>query len=97
LARRFARTALLGQNVFSTRKEEAAVTSKLTKRRGNVYENKGPLLEKRLESGNVAENTDSYALKAVMLLKPKVVSTRRGISSGYRTWRSEASAQWYRK
>ena len=31
----------LGQNVFSTGKEETVVTLKLKDRRGNVYENKG--------------------------------------------------------
>jgi hypothetical protein len=40
-------------------------------RRGNVYENKGPLWRRWGLSWNVTENKDSYALKAGMLLKTK--------------------------
>jgi hypothetical protein len=47
---------------------------KLNERRGNVYENKGPLWKKWGRSGNVIENKGSYASKAGMLLKSKVVS-----------------------
>jgi hypothetical protein len=41
---------------------------------GNVYENKGPAFSGPGQSGNVAENKGSYALKAGMLLILKVVS-----------------------
>jgi len=43
----------------------------LKDQRGNVYENKGPLWKKWRQSGNVVENTDSYTLKAGMLLNIK--------------------------
>ena len=43
-------------------------------RRRNVYENKGPAFHRREKSGNVEENKGSYALKAGMLVKIKVVS-----------------------
>jgi hypothetical protein len=36
---------------------------------GNVYENKGLIFLRRGQSGNVIENTGSYALKAGILLK----------------------------
>lgn len=35
----------------------------------NLYENKGSVFHRRLQSGNVIENKDSYALKSGMLLK----------------------------
>jgi hypothetical protein len=50
---------------------------KLKDRRGNVIENKGSRLENWRGSGNVIENTASYALKAGMLLKRKDVGGRR--------------------
>jgi hypothetical protein len=46
----------------------------LNGRRGNLYENKGPSFSSPEQSGNVIENKGSYALKARMLLKRKVVS-----------------------
>jgi hypothetical protein len=46
---------------------------KLKNRSGNVIEKKGSGLEDRRGSGNVIENTASYALKAGMLLKIKEV------------------------
>jgi hypothetical protein len=48
----------------------------LTERCGNVIENKARLWKTPQESGNVVENKDSYASKAGMLLKIKVVGTR---------------------
>jgi len=45
-------------------------------RYGNVVENKGRLWKTPQESRNVVENKGSYSLKAVMLLKIKVVSRR---------------------
>jgi hypothetical protein len=39
----------------------------------NVYENKGPGFHRPGESGNVAENKDSYEFRPGMLLKRKVV------------------------
>jgi hypothetical protein len=45
----------------------------MSDRRGNVYENKGPAFSMPRQSGNVAENKDSYAYKAGMLLKIKEV------------------------
>ena len=47
---------------------------KLKDRSGDVIENKGSCLEDRRRSGNVIGNKGSYALKAGMLLKRKVVS-----------------------
>jgi hypothetical protein len=41
----------------------------LQERRGNVYENKGPLWKRWGKSGNVYENKGSYPLKAGMYLK----------------------------
>ena len=52
---------------------ETAENLKLKEQCANVIENKGPGLEDRRGSGNVIENTASYALKAVMLLKRKGV------------------------
>jgi hypothetical protein len=49
-------------------------SSKLNEQRGNVYENKGPLWKTGWQSGNVIENKGTYAFKAGMLLKIKVVS-----------------------
>jgi hypothetical protein len=46
----------MGQDVFSTGKEETVVTLKMTERRGNVIENKGPLWKTGGRSGNVHEN-----------------------------------------
>jgi hypothetical protein len=43
-------------------------------RRGNVYENKGSAPHRQERAGNVIENKGSYASKAGMLLKRKVVS-----------------------
>jgi tryptophan synthase alpha subunit len=56
--------------------EEAVVISKMKDRRGNVIENKGPALSDPELSGNVIENKGSYALKAGMSLKRKVVDRR---------------------
>jgi hypothetical protein len=47
----------------------------LKKRRGDLYENKGSAFYGPEQSGNVIENTGSYALKAGRLMKLKVVST----------------------
>jgi hypothetical protein len=58
---------------------------KVDDRRPNVYENKGVLLKTRGRNGNVIENKDSYADKAGILLKIKVVSmVARTRSSGLR-------------
>ena len=46
----------LGQDVFSTGKEETVVTLKMTERSGNIIENKGPLWKTWGRSGNVFEN-----------------------------------------
>jgi hypothetical protein len=53
---------------------EAVESIKMNERRGNVYENKGSAFSSPRRSGNVIENTASYALKAGMLVKRKVVS-----------------------
>jgi hypothetical protein len=47
---------------------------KMNDQYGNVYENKGSSLHGYGTSGNVTENKGSYALKAGILLKLKVVS-----------------------
>jgi hypothetical protein len=54
--------------------EEKKNSLKMKERRGNVYENKGSDFETRERSRNVTENKGSYALKAGMLLKIKVVN-----------------------
>jgi hypothetical protein len=46
----------LGQNVFSTGKEETVVTLKMKERSGNVYENKGPLWKKLERSRNITDS-----------------------------------------
>jgi hypothetical protein len=43
------------------------VTSKMTERRANVIENKGPMWKPWGRSGNVIEKTGTYLLKAGML------------------------------
>ena len=53
-------------------------SSKLTGRRENVYENKGPLWKTCGRSWNVIENKDSYTLEAGMLGAPQ----RRGSPVG---------------
>ena len=70
----------LGQNVFSTGKEETVVTLKLKDQCGNVIENKGPPWKTRRQSGNVTENKGSYVLKAGMSLKTLVVSRPQELS-----------------
>jgi hypothetical protein len=47
---------------------------KLTERRGNVYENKGPELKNQEQSRNLYENAGAYSRKARMLLKRKTVN-----------------------
>jgi formylglycine-generating enzyme required for sulfatase activity len=41
---------------------------------GNVYENKGSAFQSSQETGNVIENTSSYAFEAGMLLKTSKLS-----------------------
>jgi hypothetical protein len=48
----------------------------MNERGGNVYENKGSAFHSPIESWNVVENKDSYALKAGMLLKTQHVSCK---------------------
>ena len=43
--------------------------SKVKGRSTNVYENKGSVIHRPAQGGNVIENKDSYELKAGMLLK----------------------------
>jgi hypothetical protein len=61
---------------MSVRNEERKdlVSSKLKERSGNVYENKWSAFHRPGQSGNAIENKGSYALKAGMSLKLKVVS-----------------------
>jgi hypothetical protein len=56
-----------------TGKERTLVSLKFTERSWNVIENKGPAPQAAGRSWNVVENKDSYASKAGMLLKRKVV------------------------
>ena len=63
-----------GQNVDSGREMAKKNSLKVDDRRPNVYENKGVLLKTHGRNGNVIENKDSYADKAGMSLKIKVVS-----------------------
>ena len=58
--------------------EQERNSSKLTGRRENVYENKGPLWKTCGRSWNVIENKDSYTLEAGMLCAPQ----RRGSPVG---------------
>jgi hypothetical protein len=65
---------------------------------GNVCENKGSAFRSPRRSGNVIENKGSYASKAGMLLKSKVVSRlgRTGFriqESGFRSQNSEVRSQ----
>ena len=53
----------------------------MSERRANVYENKGLAFSRLARSGNVIENTGSYALKAQMLLKRKVVGMWQVVGS----------------
>jgi hypothetical protein len=54
----------------------------LRERRGNVYENKGPLWRKWKRSGNVIENKGTYRLGTGMLLKIQVVSRWKVVGGG---------------
>jgi len=47
---------------------------KMSDRCGDVYENKGSAFHERCQSGNVAENKGSCALKAGMLLKRSMLA-----------------------
>ena len=47
---------------------------KMKERRGNVIENKGPAFCGLGESGNVIENTGSYALKGGISLKTSMLA-----------------------
>jgi hypothetical protein len=64
----------IGQDVDFGREMTKTNSLKIDERRGNVYENKGPVRKTRGRSRNVVENKDSYADKAGMLLKIQVVS-----------------------
>ena len=55
-------------------REKEKNSLKMRDQRENVYENKGSEFHERRQSGNIIENTGSYALKAGMLLKTKYVS-----------------------
>jgi hypothetical protein len=46
----------MGQDVFSTGKEETVVASKMKERSGDVFENKGSLWETWGRSANIFEN-----------------------------------------
>jgi len=63
-----------GQNVYSGREMARNNSLKFNELCANVYENKGSLLKTRGRTGNVVENKYSYADKAGMLLKIKLVS-----------------------
>jgi hypothetical protein len=69
---------------MSVRNEERKdlVSSKVKERSRNVYENKGSAFHRPRQSGNVIENTDSYALKAGMSLKLQVVSRCQVVGEG---------------
>jgi hypothetical protein len=66
----------LGQDVGCVEAKKQKDCLKMHERYGNVVENKGRLWKTPQESGNVIENKGSYALKAGILLKIKVVSRR---------------------
>jgi hypothetical protein len=51
---------------------------KMTERRANVYENKGPVFHRLHRNGNVTENKCSYGFNTGMLLKTKEVDGRWG-------------------
>jgi hypothetical protein len=57
---------------------EAVEDSKMKERCGNVIENKESRLENWQRSGDVIENTGSYALETAMLLKKKDVGAGDG-------------------
>jgi hypothetical protein len=60
----------------------------MNERSWNVYENKGSVFNSLMESGNVVENKDSYALKAGILLKTQHVSRK---STSHSAWRDVPS------
>ena len=67
----------------------------LIERRGNVYENKGPLWKKWKLGGNVIENTGGYAFRSGMLLKIQVVNgwkAGRGVQKGQAEGRKQNDA-----
>jgi hypothetical protein len=57
-----------------TEEEPGKNSLKMKKRRGNVYENKGPVFRSPEGSGNVIENKGSYALKPGILLKTHMLA-----------------------
>jgi len=82
VGRTFGRHNRPRQDVALDRQRTRLVTLELKARCGNLYENKGSLFRRRMRSGNVIENTDSYSLKAGMSLKKQHVSlTSRVLSS----------------
>jgi hypothetical protein len=56
---------------------------KVGERGANVYEKKGPALSSPAQGGNVIENKCSYALKAGMLVKRKVVNVWQVLCHGW--------------
>ena len=58
---------------WHSRGVEAMENLKVKVQCGNVYENKGPACSSPAQTGNVIENTYSYAQSAGMLLKKKEV------------------------
>jgi hypothetical protein len=63
----------LRQHVILAGKEETLASLKSNERYGNVYENKGSAPNGQARTGNVIENTGSYMLKALKLLKTKEI------------------------
>jgi hypothetical protein len=61
---------------------EAAENSKVKEQCANVTENKGPAFSSPGRSGNVTENTGSYALKTVMSWKTKGVGGMSQVVGG---------------
>jgi hypothetical protein len=69
-------------NESELRREREKEFLTMNDRRGNVYENKGPLWKTVWKSGNVVENKGIYESKAGMLLKRQVVSRSQVVGGG---------------
>jgi hypothetical protein len=69
-------------NKSEPRRERKKEFLKMNDRRGNVYENKGPLWKTGWQSWNVIENKGTYEFKARMLLKRQVVSRSQVVGGG---------------
>jgi hypothetical protein len=68
---------------------------KMSDQCGDVNENKGSAFNERRESGNIAENKGSYALKAGMLLKTSMLAVACVKEKPQSLWRTRLCATGY--